>query len=190
MTPIPVASAFAKIRAAVVNRLAFHIKVIAVFKLVIRRLDRMQYVFDDVMKRSNDMNETLDRLSSRLKGMGETLDYTGKLPRVLGEPLDAMDETFDGLVKRVSALEEKVKVMDEKITDLICGRASFCCIVLQRFPDRIFSNGVWPVRLYNHQCSLDFPLEWPLASHPPYPAGRPRTLADLQSMDGKCALEC
>lgn len=185
MTPIPVAPPspapglalpgpgqhFTKIRAtvaAVVDRLELCVKFKTAFEQVIRRLDRMQYVFDDVMKSSSDVDETLDRLSSRLKGMGETLEYTGKMSGVMGEALDTMDETVEGLVKRVCALEEKAKVMDEKITDLICGKGV-----------------VWPVRLYNHQCSLDYPLEWPIVSYPPYPAGRPKTLADLQSMDAE-----
>jgi hypothetical protein len=146
MTPIPVAPAspapglalpgpgqhFTNIRAAVatiVDRLELWVKFKAILEQVIRKLDRMQYASDDVMKRSSDVDEALDRLSSRLKCMGETVECTGKLSGVMGEALDAMDETFEGLVKRVCALEERAKVMDEKITDLICGRASFRCIV-------------------------------------------------------------
>lgn len=146
MTPIPVAPAspapglaltgpgqhFTKIRAAVaavVDRLELCLKLKASLEQVIQKLDRVQHMFDDVMKKSNDVDEALDRLSSRLKCMGETLEYgTGKLSGVMGE-LDAMDEPFEGLVKRVRALEEKAKVMNEKITDLICGRALFCCII-------------------------------------------------------------
>lgn len=146
MTPIPVAPAspaqglalpgpgqhFTKLRAAVaavVDRLELCLKLKASLEQVIPKLDHVQHVFDDVTKKSSDVDEALDRLSSRLKCMGETLEYgTGKLSGVIGE-LDAMDEPFEGLLRRVCALEEKAKVMDEKITDLICGRALFCCTV-------------------------------------------------------------
>lgn len=40
-------------------------------------------------------------------------------------------------------------------------------------------------QLYNRQRSLDESLEWPSASSPPYPAGKPSTLAELQSMNAE-----
>jgi hypothetical protein len=156
MVPIPLAPAppvsgpassspaqyFTKIRdaaAAIVDRFELCakdlLKLKAAFEQMIRRLDRMQHEFDDVVMRSNGIEETLDRLGETLKGMGETLDYIGEVSNVTVETLDGMDGTFDDIVKKVCALEEKVKVMEKRIDEQISGRVSFYYIVLQHFPE-------------------------------------------------------
>ncbi|KAG2120343.1 hypothetical protein BD769DRAFT_1019040 [Suillus cothurnatus] len=165
---------FTKIRdaaAAIVDRFELCakdlLKLKAAFEQVIRRLDRMQHEFDDVVMRSNGIEETLDRLGETLKGMGETLDYIGEVSNVTVGTLGGMDETFDDIVKKVFALEEKVKVMEKRIDEQISG------------------NGLWPIRLFNRLRSLDESLAWPSVSNPPYPAGKPNTLAELQSMSSE-----
>ncbi|KAG1737774.1 hypothetical protein EDB19DRAFT_931517 [Suillus lakei] len=134
------------------------------FEQVAQRLDLMHHGFDGVMPRLNGLGEALDDVGETLKRLGEKFNC-------IGEESDVMEETLDDVVKKVSAMEEKIKVMEEKITELISG------------------NGVvWPIRLYNNLCSLDALLFWPPVLDPPYPAGKPRTLAELQSMDSEMCM--
>ncbi|KAG1886710.1 hypothetical protein F4604DRAFT_1284191 [Suillus subluteus] len=188
MAPIPLAPApsasgpappgpaqhFTKIRdaaVAIVDRLELYakdlLKLKAAFEHVVRRLDRMQHEFDDVVMRFNGMEETLDKLGERVKGMGETLDCIGEKSGVMVEMVDGMGGTSVDMVKKVCVLEGKIKVMEKRVNERISG------------------NGLWPVRLYNRQRSLDESLEWPSVSKLPYPAGKPSTLAELHSMNAE-----
>ncbi|KAG2076176.1 hypothetical protein BDR04DRAFT_1149237 [Suillus decipiens] len=157
----------------------------ATLEQMIRRIDRMQHRFDDVGVRFNAMEETLDMLGRKLKGMGEMHDRTAEACGNTVETLNCMDETLDGIVKMVCALEGKVEVTKNRVDEQIRGRALFYRIISQYFPNRICSIGLWPIRVFNSYHLLHKSLEWPAASGPPYPAERPNTFMELQSMDAE-----
>lgn len=139
----------------------------ATLEQMIRRIDRMQHRFDDVGVRFNAMEETLDMLGRKLKGMGEMHDRTAEACGNTVETLNCMDETLDGIVKMVCALEGKVEVTKNRVDEQIRG------------------IGLWPIRVFNSYHLLHKSLEWPAASGPPYPAERPNTFMELQSMDAE-----
>ncbi|KAG1900277.1 uncharacterized protein F5891DRAFT_326765 [Suillus fuscotomentosus] len=137
------------------------------FERAIQRLCRIELGFDDAVVGFNDMEEAFNWLEDSLEGMTEMLK---EVFRATGEILDGMDKTYDGMTEEICALEEKVKQIEEEIFELIHG------------------NGLWPIRICNHRCSLDDPLVWPPVSDTPYPAGKPETLAGLQTMNAEmCA---
>ncbi|KAG2357904.1 hypothetical protein BDR07DRAFT_1419027 [Suillus spraguei] len=157
--------------ATIVDQLELYAKTILILKAIleqmIRRIDRMQHGFDDVGMRFNAMEGILGMLGGKLMGMGET---PGRIAEVSGntvETLNCMDETLDGIMKKVCALEGKVEVMKNRVDEQTSG------------------IGLWPLRVFNSYHSLHKSLEWPDSSGPPYPAGRPNTLTELQSMDAE-----